>query len=164
MPTYVTLVDVDGSSIRINPEEVDTLEDVGGTSTLIRLGAGNVWRIPSPVAAVAAALGIPVQVTQGTSPWVVGYPTGTLNNGAQTAVAAAAVQVLAANVNRKATLIQNVGIGNIRVGVTGVTAITGFRLVSGQIVIFEMPYVPTQAIFAIREGAVSSTAFVQEIT
>lgn len=97
-------------------------------------------------------------------PYVVVYQTGTLSNGAQTAVAAAAVQVAAANANRKAILIQNVGLANVRVGVSGVTTTTGFRLVPGQIVILEMPYVPTQAIFAIREGAISSTVLAQEIT
>lgn len=124
----------------------------------------NVRSLTCETDAVTACIEDPVEVTQGTAPWVVGSPTGTLANGAQTAVAAAAVQILAADVNRKAALIQNVGIASIRVGVTGVTATTGFRLVPGQIVVLEMPYVPTQAIFAIREGAVSSIAFAMEIT
>lgn len=107
-------------------------------------------------------------VLQGTSPWVisgtVGLPTGTLANGVETAVAAAAVEILAANASRKSALIQNTGAANIRVGVTGVAITTGIRLTPGGMIIFDMPYCPTQAIFAIREGAISSTAFAQEIT
>lgn len=132
---------------------------------------------------VVAVTGIPnldcetdsVTTCQGTDPWTVDgtvavsnfpdvYPTGALTNGAQTAVAAASVSILSSNINRKACLIQNVGLANVRVGVTGVSNTTGFRLVPGQIVILEMPFVPTQAIFAIREGLISSTVLVMEIT
>lgn len=98
------------------------------------------------------------------NPLPVTYPVGTLNNGTQTAVAAVAVSVAAANALRRAIILQNVGLANVRVGTTGVTTTTGFRLVPGQIVILEHPYVPTNAIFAIREGAVSSTVLAQEIT
>lgn len=93
--------------------------------------------------------------------------TGTLTNGAETAVAAVAVQVLAANVNRKSAIIQNVSASpaaNVRVGVAGVTATTGVRLAPGDKLILEMPYVPTQALFAIRETAVSGTVFAMEVT
>jgi len=71
---------------------------------------------------------------------------------------------LASNANRKAAIVQNVGNANIRVGVTGVTATTGKQLVPGETVVFEMPYVPTQELFAIREGSVSSTVLTMEIT
>lgn len=90
--------------------------------------------------------------------------TGTLANGAETAVAAAAVSILAANANRRSALIQNTGAANIRVGITGVTATTGIRLVPGGILELAMPYIVTNAIFAIREGAISSTAFAMETT
>ncbi len=90
--------------------------------------------------------------------------TGTLANGAETAVANVAVSILAANANRKTAIVQNTGAANIRVGVAGVTAVTGFRLAPGESLTYNMPFVPTQELFAIREGAISSTAFTQEIT
>lgn len=89
--------------------------------------------------------------------------TGTLNNGAQTTVAGVAVQVAAANSDRKKIIVQNVGAASIRLGVAGVTATTGMRLAPSQSVVFEMPWCPVQALFAIREGAVSSIALAQEI-
>lgn len=88
---------------------------------------------------------------------------GSIANGAETAVAAVAVSILAANTARKKYIVQNTGTANIRVGVTGVTATTGFRLVPGGSMVIEMPNCPTNAIFAIREGATSSIAFAQEI-
>lgn len=94
---------------------------------------------------------------------VVVFPTATLSNGAETAVAGSAVSVLAANASRKTAIIQNTGLANVRVGVTGVAATTGVRVAPGDMVIFDMPYCPTAAIFAIREGATSSTVFAMEI-
>lgn len=108
--------------------------------------------------------GTGVEVGTAANPLAIRDPTtGTLANGAQTAVGAAAVQVLAANANRKVAFVQNVGNQNIRVGITGVTATTGLQLTPGSAVIFESPFVTTQAIFAIREGGASSTAFAMEI-
>lgn len=89
---------------------------------------------------------------------------GTLANGAETAVAGSAIQVVAANASRKILLIQNTGVANVRIGITGVTATTGARLEPGKGFIFEMPYCTQQAIFAIREGAISSIVFAQETT
>lgn len=89
---------------------------------------------------------------------------GTWANGVETVVAAVAISVLAANANRKRAIIQNTGIGNVRVGVTGVTNTTGTRLTPGGSLVLEMPYCETNAIFAIREGAVSSTILAQETT
>lgn len=89
---------------------------------------------------------------------------GTWANGAQTAVAGSAVQILAANANRKKAIIQNLGVANMIVGITGVTATTGTRVAPGATLILEMPYCETNAIFAIREGAISTTAFAQETT
>lgn len=94
----------------------------------------------------------------------VAQPAGTITNGAETAVGAAAVQVIAANSSRKKLIVQNTGQGDVRVGVSGVTATTGLRLVKNGSVIFDMPNCPTQAIFAIRDGAVSSTVLAQEVT
>jgi hypothetical protein len=89
--------------------------------------------------------------------------TGTLANGAQTAVGAAAVEILAANANRKAAIVQNVGNQPMRVGIAGVTAVTGIQLVAGATLIFDAPYIVIGAIFAIRETA-DTTAFATEIT
>lgn len=91
-------------------------------------------------------------------------PTGTITNGAETAVSTIAVQILASNANRKKYFIQNTGAANIRVGVSGVTATTGVRLVPSGTILMEMPNCPTQAIFAIREGSIDSIAFAQEVT
>jgi hypothetical protein len=89
---------------------------------------------------------------------------GTLANGAETAVAGAAVSILAANASRKAAIIQNTGNANIRVGIAGVTATTGARCEAGGTLVFEMPFGVQQELFAIREGGASSTAFAMEIT
>lgn len=88
---------------------------------------------------------------------------GTLANGVETAIAATAVQVLAANASRKAAIVQNTGLGLIRVGIAAVAATTGVRLGPGDIAIFKNPFVHTGAIFAIRDGATSSLALGQEI-
>lgn len=110
------------------------------------------------------ASAVPISGTVAVSGFVaVAYPTGTLNNGAETAVAAVAIQVLAANAARNKLLLQNTGAANVRIGTTGVTATTGFRLAAGSSIIIDNPECPINAIFAIREGAVSSTVFAQEI-
>lgn len=143
----------------------DSVEVCQGTDPWVVSGTVSVNE-PVTVDGTVAVSNFPVSVEVSNdvgNPLPVTYPTGTLSNGAQTAVAAAAVQVLAANTNRKAALIQNVGLANVRVGVSGVATTTGFRLVPGQIVILEMPFVPTQAVFAIREGAISSTVLAMEI-
>jgi len=89
--------------------------------------------------------------------------TGTLANGAETAVSNVAVSVLAANANRKVAIVQNVGNLTARIGVAGVTAATGIQLVAGATLVLEPPYVVTGAIFAIRETA-DTTVFATEIT
>ncbi len=90
---------------------------------------------------------------------------GSLANGAQTTVdnTAGGVQIVAANANRKTLIIQNTGSNNIRVGISGVTNTTGVRLTAGASLIFAGHGIPTNAIFAIREGASNSTALVQEV-
>lgn len=116
----------------------------------------------------ASALDVNIKSTGVTQPVsgtvTVDFVAGTLNNGAETAVTGSAVQVLAANANREKLIVQNTGVANVRVGTTGVTTTTGFRLTVGATVIFDEPNCPTNAIFAIREGTVSSTVLAQEIT
>lgn len=104
-----------------------------------------------------------VAVTQSTSPWIISDQFGTIANGAETTVSSTAVQILASNASRKKYVIQNTGTANIRVGITGVTATTGARVVPNGSLLFEMPNCPTQAIFAIREGLTDSIAFAQEV-
>lgn len=90
------------------------------------------------------------------------FSTSSLANGAETAVSSSAVQVLAANASRKFAVIQNTGVANVRIGITGVTATTGLALVPDGSLVLEMPYCATNAIFAIREGAVDSVVFAFE--
>lgn len=88
--------------------------------------------------------------------------SGSLKNGAETAVSSAAVQVLAANSARKRAVIQNTGNANVRVGITGVTAATGVRVVPNGLVILENPNCEKNAVYAIREGAADSIVFATE--
>lgn len=133
------------------------------------------WIVDGEVALDAATLAAleTVTVNQGTSPWVIGdggglitvdTESGTLLNGSETAVSAVAVQVLAANGTRKKLVVQNTGTANVRVGVAGVTATSGVRLLPNGSLLLEMPHAPTQAIFAIREGATDSTVLAQEVS
>lgn len=111
-----------------------------------------------------------VTVCQGTDPWIISGDvavsalTGTLNNGTETAVSGVAVQIIAANPARRKLIVQNVGsVGNVRIGTNGVTATTGVRLTPESSITFMMPYTPSNAIFAIREGALDSIVLAQEI-
>ena len=114
----------------------------------------------TPAAGVVTVQGI----IGGTNLPITDNTTGTLNNGVETAVAAAAVSVLAANAARKSALVQNTGTANVRVGTTGVTATTGFRLVPGEVFTMAPPFDPVNAIFAIREGGTDSIVFALEVT
>lgn len=95
---------------------------------------------------------------------VVGTAPSTVNlvNGTESSVTGSAAQILAANTSRKRAVIQNTGTANIRVGITGVTTTTGIQLYPGGSMIIEPPLVDYGAIFAIREGSISSTVFVLE--
>lgn len=97
-------------------------------------------------------------------PVLEGVTTAALANGAETAVGASAVQVLPTNGSRKWCLVQNTGTATVRIGVSGVAATTGIQLTSGSLLVFEAPWVHQGAIFAIREGASSSTVFATEAT
>lgn len=119
--------------------------------------SGTFWQATQPVSAVS----LPLPTGAATSALQPAL-TATLNNGSEATITVAA-QVLAANVNRKAAVIQNTGTVNVRIGATGVTATTGLRLTPGASVTFEQPNVPTNAIFAVSEGA-ATTVLAQEIT
>lgn len=95
--------------------------------------------------------------------------TSTMQPGAQTTVGASAISVVAANANRKTLILQNTGAGNVRVGPSsaGLTAdpTTGIQIIAnGGAVVFEPPYIPTNAFFAIREGGTSSAVLAIEAT
>jgi hypothetical protein len=95
------------------------------------------------------------------------FAPGTLHNGHETVVGAAAVSVLAAPVAplvRTAAIVQNTGTANIRVGVAGVTATTGVRLPPGFALELNNPNCPQEELFAIREGLLDSVAFAEEST
>lgn len=102
--------------------------------------------------------------TNGTQITQIVNSTGTWANGVETAVAGTAVQIQAVNASRKKLIIQNVGVANARIGISGVTATTGTRLVPGGVMILETPFIETNAIFAIREGGASTTILTQETT
>lgn len=152
VPVTGTVTITDGSG----PVTVDgTVTANQGTSPWVVSGTVNIGTMPE--VEIKNDSGNPIPVTTD-------VVTGTLSNGAETSVAGSAVQVLAANSSRRKLIVQNTGIGNVRIGVTGVAATTGFRLTPSGTAVFDMPNCPTQAIFAIREGAVSSTVLAQEIT
>jgi hypothetical protein len=88
---------------------------------------------------------------------------GTLGLGTQTTVSSVAVQIIAANANRRVLIVQNVGLNALRFGGAGVTAATGLLLSSGQTMAFTMPDTPTGAVWAIRSLAADTTAFVLEL-
>lgn len=111
---------------------------------------------------MAASTPVVIASDQGPIPITPSSTNSTLANGAETAVSAVAVQVLAANASRKTAVIQNTGTENIRVGVVGVTAVTGIRLVPDASLILEEPFVYAGAIYAIREGASDSVALATE--
>lgn len=174
----------DYSPIAVNSAGAVAINDGGnsitvdGTVSAVQSGA---WSVAVNNASGAAAVNIQdggnsitvdgtvaisgtVAVTQSTSPWIVSDNSGTLANGAETAVSSSAVQIIASNANRKKLIVQNTGTANIRVGITGVTATTGARIVPNGTLLYEMPNCPTQAIFAIRESGTDSIAFAEEIT
>lgn len=87
-----------------------------------------------------------------------------LHNGEEKEVGKHAVKLLDENSHRRTALVQNTGHHNIRVGVRGVTARTGLRLVPNAVEIFTIPDVYKGEIWAIREGDHDSVAFAQEAT
>lgn len=141
--------------------QTDTLEALAGTTnTLLTAIDGHVDGLET-----ALATGTSTPATNAAAISVREVPTaGTMPNGTQTAVSTSAVQILAANTSRKSAIIQNVGAAAVRIGLTGVTATTGWvSIAAGGFFVLQQPYCPTAAIFAIRETA-DSTVLVSEIS
>lgn len=108
---------------------------------------------------VASGTVVPVSVASNTT-------AGTATSTADNTVTNASEEVLAANANRKAAIIQVVSGGNARVRLDGGTATTsnGVQLISGgPALVVSMPYCPTGAITAIREGGTDAVVHVTEI-
>lgn len=74
------------------------------------------------------------------------------------------VVLLAANASRKSAVIQNTGAATMRLRIDGdPTTTRGLQIAAGQSFNIGMPFCPTGAIKAIREGSTSTTAAVMEI-
>ena len=87
-----------------------------------------------------------------------------LSEAVQTSVADTAVLIAAARTSRKAIIIQNVGAAPMRVSASAnVTATTGMRLSAGEGFALDGDDCPLDAIYAIRDGSVSTTSCVTEV-
>lgn len=84
--------------------------------------------------------------------------------GVQTTVSSSAVQIIAADSTRVGLIVQNVGSVACRVGPSGVTATTGVKVDAGQTLALDGPSTPTNAVYAIRDGASDTTVLTQGIT
>lgn len=104
---------------------------------------------------IVGSITLPVQIVPAVLTW---------QNGTQTVIGSSAVQIIAANSGRKGIIVQNTGSANIRIGLTGVTASTGFQLFPGGSIAFSGDLVITAAVFGIREGSIDSTAYVSELS
>lgn len=113
---------------------------------------------------MANSLPVVISSDQAAIPVTTTSAVGTLNNGAETAVAAVAVAVIAAAATRKKLIVQNTGAANARIGAAGVTPTTGIQLVAGGSLVLDGDNCPTNQIFAIREGAISTTIFATDVT
>ncbi len=139
--------------------EIQTFSTTGGVTSAATKDAGLPLALGQGVMTASTSVALasdqpPISV--------IDTSTSTLSNGTETVVAGAAVQVLAANAARKSAQIQNTGSANIRVGIAGVTAVTGYQLYPGDSYCLNTPDIPTGAVFAIREGATTSIAFAAE--
>lgn len=85
-----------------------------------------------------------------------------LSNPAAVTVSVAAVVVAAANARRRRLIIQQTSANPVRVGGASVTAATGIHLGQNERLEFSGEDVPTEAIYAIREGATDGTVVVLE--
>lgn len=90
---------------------------------------------------------------------IVELPDG-LDDVDDIAVSTPAVEVAAANGNRRTIIVQNVGANPIRVGTADVAANRGTRLVAGG----SRTFTTRAAIYAIREGGSDSTVSISEET
>lgn len=158
-------VDDNGSSLTVDATDLDirnltfAADKVDASGSVLGAGSNNIGDVD-----VLTLPALPAGTNNIGDVDIASMPTGTLANGAQTAVSSSAVSILASNANRKKLIVQNVGAVNMRVGVTGVTATTGTLLLPNGTLILAMPYCPTQAIFAIRDGGSDTTALAQEVT
>lgn len=158
-----TFLDPDGDPVPVsaaNPLPVEATVDVGDITI------GNV-RIEGGVSGLEAEVDLPANLTSADLAVAVhdAATAGTATQAADLAVAGASVAVLAANALRKSAVVQNVGAANVRVAVgAAAAAATGLQLAPGQSLVLSQPYCPTAVINAIREGAVSSTVSVLEVT
>lgn len=118
--------------------------------------------VPVPVSGTVTTGGLTDAQLRATAVPVKENSTATFNNGAETVVAAVAVSVLAANASRKFCIIQNTGTRTVRLGAVGVTATTGVRLDAGASLVFTQPYVPTNALYAIRDGGPGTTTILAQ--
>lgn len=75
-----------------------------------------------------------------------------INNLANAAVGVAAAIAVPANPNRRRLLLVQTTANAVRIGGIGVTAATGYRLGQNERLELSGDYVPTSAIYAIREG------------
>lgn len=87
-----------------------------------------------------------------------------LNPGTEFPVTAVLVQILPANPNRKKLIVQNTGLANVRIGDSTVTQNTGVRLIPDGAMIIDMPDVPINSIWAIRETGTDTVVLAQEIS
>lgn len=149
MARFFQFTDQNGDIVYIEPELIQTLYTwpQDPTLTFIQLTDGSIRVSTTPVATLVAF-----------------FTSSTYSNGVETAVSNVAVQVAPANAVRRKLIVQNTGLGDVRVGTTGVTATTGTKLVPNGSLLIEMPDCPTNAIFAIREGGIDSVVLAQEIS
>jgi hypothetical protein len=90
-----------------------------------------------------------------------------LRNIADVTVSTAAVIIVPANPSRTRVIISQSSANPVRVGVLGVLATSGVRLAQGSILILETnggTPCPTEAIYAIREGAADGTCQAIEVS
>lgn len=80
-----------------------------------------------------------------------------LFNRAAVTVSTVAVQIVPANTKRRYLAISQTSANAIRVGAADVTATTGVKLVENDRIVFDGDHVPTDAIYAIRDGAADGT-------
>ena len=126
---------------------------IGGSKHRERVQVGGA--AASDLAPVDSVYSLAVDITR--------TPGGTLNNGAETSVGTSATQIVTATAGRRKLIVQNNGSTPVRIGASGVAATTGFRLVAGGSVVFDMPHCPTNAIYAISESG-TNAVLTQEVT
>jgi hypothetical protein len=87
-----------------------------------------------------------------------------LRNIADVTAGAAASIIVPANTKRQKLVITQNSANPVRVGVLGVLATSGVRLAQGQQLVLDGEDCPTEAIYAIREGASDGTCSAIEVS